>query len=584
MFSELSILPQKATTRSGVASDYETVAGSSFPFRSRISSGVAMKSRVVLLVAASMLLTGTALRGQESICQLFSHLVEGDAGRKAILTGDLIISKDLAAIGAADCDNQYISNHYLWPTGLSLRPSPDITPERLQQFRQAATKADDLRRAGKIVSASGSFSGRLRMAPSGGYPGELIFDSFENLSVETLPDPATLPVIPICDLFQNLSAWKGKRVAVRGEFVSTMEGAWISGRCRGGFVTNGYRWPVFLTFGEPAYYSTETAKLYDTKWPPVPEGEEALEGRFSVVKTATFVGLLRMRSEYSAVCREDGSYITNGFGHLNGAAAELAVERVLNSDLSLPPGNDVHDDYEEEHCTPPNLPALCAAVQSLERAASLGCVDQLRRFLAKDGIDSKDGSESPALNKAISSGNEAIVKLLIQNGAPVNPAQVSFSPPLSEAANWRQYGIMKLLLKSGAKVDGVDSHGQTYLASYGFFFPRVLRILLEAGANPDATDREGQTALMQAAGYGYEESVKILIGHHADVNFRDHKGRTALMHACAGGYVDAIPLLLENGADANARDDDGKTALDLAQMSKNKAAMKLLSAAVKQSE
>jgi len=140
---------------------------------------------------------------------------------------------------------------------------------------------------------------------------------------------------------------------------------------------------------------------------------------------------------------------------------------------------------------------------------------------------------------------------------------------------------MKLLLKSGARVDGLDSHGQTYLASLGFFFPQVLRILLEAGANPNATAREGQTAVMQAAGLGFEESVKILIEFHADPNLKDHKGRTALMHAAMGGYVDAIPLLLDNGADANVRDSEGKTALDLALTSKKQIAIKLLSAAKK---
>jgi ankyrin repeat protein len=532
-----------------------------------------------------MLFMADPLCGQESICDLFSHLVEGADGRQVILTGDLIISKDLAVLGSADCDNQYISNHYIWPTGLSLRPSPDITHEKLQQFREAAAKADGLRRAGRTISASGSFSGRLRMVPSSGYPGELVFDSFENLSVEVLPDPGELPVIPICDLFQNLSAWKGKRIAARGEFVTTMEGAWISGRCKGGFVTNGYRWPVFLTFGEPAHHSTETGTLYESKWPPVPKEEEALEGRFSVVKTATFVGLLRMRSEYTAVCRADGTYITNGFGHLSAAVAELAVERVLNLHLSLPPASEEDsDDYAAERCRPPNLSELCARVQSLGQASSQGCVDEVRRFLAERGIDSKDGSESPSLSNAIRSGNEAIIKLLIQSGAPVNPTQVSFSPPLSEAAHYGQMKIVKLLLKAGANVDGVDPRGETYLASYGFFDPRIMRILLDAGANPNATDQEGQTAIMRAASYGYEESVRILLEHHADVNLRDHKGRTALMHAAMGGYADAIPLLLENGADAGAHDNEGKTALDLAQISRNKAAIKLLSAAVKESK
>ena len=163
----------------------------------------AMKFKVMLLVAASMLFPGRAFCAQESVCELFSHLTKDADGRKVILTGDLIISRDLAVIGAADCDNKYISNHEVWPTGLSLRPSSDITPERLQQFREAVLKADDLRHSGKTVGASGTFSGRLRMAPSGGYPGELVFDSFENLSVEALPDPGTLPVIPICDLFRE---------------------------------------------------------------------------------------------------------------------------------------------------------------------------------------------------------------------------------------------------------------------------------------------------------------------------------------------------------------------------------------------
>jgi ankyrin repeat protein len=72
-----------------------------------------------------------------------------------------------------------------------------------------------------------------------------------------------------------------------------------------------------------------------------------------------------------------------------------------------------------------------------------------------------------------------------------------------------------------------------------------------------------------------------LIEYHAQVNLKDRKGRTALMHACAGPYVDALPLLLENGADPNVRDAEGKTALDLALISNNQSAIKLLSAVKK---
>jgi hypothetical protein len=183
-----------------------------------------MKYRLVLLVAVFILLASIPLRAQESVCDLFSHIVEGADERQVLLTGDLIISEDSAVLGAADCDDRFVSRDYQWPTALSLRPSPNVTPAQLQQFHEAGAEADRLRQTGKIVSASASFSGRLRMVPVGGSPGELIFDSFENLKVQALPDPRTLTVVPICDLFQNLSAWKQKRVAVRGELVRTMEG------------------------------------------------------------------------------------------------------------------------------------------------------------------------------------------------------------------------------------------------------------------------------------------------------------------------------------------------------------------------
>lgn len=353
-----------------------------------------------------------------------------------------------------------------------------------------------------------------------------------------------------------------------------MEGAWITGRCKSGFYTNGYRWPVGLDFVTSAFSGSP-------EWPHAAKSSEDLSGRYSVVTSATFVGILRTRQQYSAVCRADGTYLTNGFGHMNGAAAELVVDSILSLEITPSPASDTADDSDSERCTPPNLAALCAGVHSLAEAARTVCVDQVRQFLAKDGVDVKDGSESRALDDAIRSDSETIVKMLLQAGAPLNPERPVLQPPLFEAASLRRIAILKLLLDSGAKADGLDSLGTTYVASYGVFDPQILKILLDAGANPDATAQEGQTALMMAADFGYEESVNILLTHHAQVNLSDQEGRTALMHACAGRFVDAIPLLLEHGADTSARDNNGKTALDLAQASKNQAAIRLLSAAIK---
>lgn len=538
-----------------------------------------MKAKLMLFVAIALLAAATPLLGQQSVCALFSHL-EGADGQRVMVTGDLIISKDLAVLGAADCDNRYIFREQEWPTALSLRPSPAVTPAQLQQFQNAGVEADRLRQAGKTVGASASFSGRVRLAESGDFPAELTFDSFENLKIEALPDASTLTVIPICDLFRNLPAWKGERIAVRGEYVSTMEGTWIVGACKGKFVTDGYRWPVALTYASPAYYSQAMARLDEANWPSASEGGSSRETSY-VDKTATFVGQLRMRSEYSVSCQRDGRYVGNGFGHLNAAAAELLVEGMRNVETTERSDTEyAAKDAAAQRCTPPDPATLCLKAESLVRAAEKGCTDRVREFLAKAGIDSKNGGESMALRAAIHSGNESIVKLLVDAGAPLDPVGVTRSP-LGEAALSWQVGIVKLLLASGAKVDSLDHHGVSFLDESHLFDPSLLKILLEAGAKVDATDTFGETVLMRVSGYGYEQTIKVLIEHRPDVNLKDKKGRTAVMHAAASCCSHAVRLLLDNGADPNARDNDGKIALDLAHASNNLDAIAALSVATK---
>ncbi len=538
-----------------------------------------MKAKLMLFVAIALLIAATPLLGQESVCTLFSHL-EGTDGQHVMVTGDLIISKDLAVLGVADCDNEYIFRQRVWPTALSLHPSPAVTPAQLQQFQNAVVEADRLRQAGKTVSASASFSGRIRLAESGDFPAELTFDSFEHLRIEALPDASTLTVIPICDLFRDLPAWKGKRIAVRGVFVGTTEGSWIVGACNGKFVTDGYRWPVALNHGSPAYYSRAMARLYDANWPSPSEGGPSRDTPF-VNKTATFVGQLRMRSEYSVSCQPDGRYVGNGFGHLAGAAAELLVEGMRNVETPERPDTEyAARDAAAQRCTPPDPATLCSKAESLARAAEKGCTDRVREFLAKDGIDSKNGRESTALRAAIHSGNEPLVKLLLDAGAPLDPVEATRSP-LGEAVLSWQVGIVKLLLASGAKVDSVDHHGISFLEESYLYNPVLLKVLLEAGAKVDATDAFGETTLMKVSDFGYEQTIKVLIEHGADLNLKDNKGRTAVMYAAASCCSHAARLLLENGADPNARDNDGKTALDLAHASNNLDAIAALSVAQK---
>jgi hypothetical protein len=310
-----------------------------------------MRLKAYLIVAA-MLLPKLNLSGQESVCHLFSHLAPQTDGRQLVLTGDLIISKDIAVLGSWECDNQYISQQTLWPTAVLLRPSDQLSASEHQEFEKVAIKLDTLRSEGKVVNATARVAGKIKVVSKGWLPAELVFDSFESLAIDVLPDPASLPVTPICSLFQDLRAHEGKRIAVRGELVTTMEGQWIVGRCQGAFVTDGYKWPVVLNFGRPALCSEETSKICDAQWPSkVPQNPEYMVGGYSDgATTATFVGRLRMRPEYHAVCTSRGWYSGNGFGHLNGAAAELIVEKIVNAEATLPRTKNEPANHDSERC------------------------------------------------------------------------------------------------------------------------------------------------------------------------------------------------------------------------------------------
>ena len=162
------------------------------------------------IVIAAFVLTAGSTFAQKSVCELFRDLPAND-GARLIITGDLLISKDLTALGAADCDHRYVSDHHQWPTAISLQPAPGASGDQLRRIKDAAVEADRLRLAGKTVNASATFAGRLRVAPVSDFPAELIFESLEDMKVEALPDAAGLPVISICDLFQSLPATNGLR-------------------------------------------------------------------------------------------------------------------------------------------------------------------------------------------------------------------------------------------------------------------------------------------------------------------------------------------------------------------------------------
>lgn len=105
---ELSSRSLRHTRRAGSTHSTHPTAGI-LTICGKLASRAAMKPMIRSLVLSTILITATALHAQESVCALFSHLGSAD-GSQVVVTGDLIIAKDIAVLGAADCDNRYTRN------------------------------------------------------------------------------------------------------------------------------------------------------------------------------------------------------------------------------------------------------------------------------------------------------------------------------------------------------------------------------------------------------------------------------------------------------------------------------------------
>lgn len=524
-------------------------------------------------IAALAIFHAIPAQAQQSVCDLFKDLESHD-GAQVVVRGELFLDAERAALGATTCGPRFRSNQI----AIALKPSPKVPQKQLRELRSRAAEIKKLDADGRTVAASGTFSGRLMLQPNNTIPARLTFDDVRDIAVEALPPAKALPVIPICDLFQNLVAFKGQRIAVRAENVGTTEGSWLSGNCKSNIITGGHRWPVLISLGVPDYYGPDASlfRIHEDRRHPDPPG---LQSRNNVARTATYVGLLQVKDRYEGICRADGSYVSFGYGHLGAAAAELIVESVYDAEVLT--RRQVKDTDPDPPCEPPNHAALCASSTSLFEAATNDCPDRVKEVLAAQGLDARNGGPSWALSAAIRSGHESVVALLIQAGAPVNPATTDdWSKPFFVALNWRRHRVLEALVKAGVDVNQKDRDGAPWLSTFGQFDTQASKILLDAGADPNGRDSSGGTALMHASGQGYDEEVKALLEHHANVNLKDSRGRTALMYGAESQYVDAIPLLLAHGADPRWRDVDGQTALDLAKKSGNQVAIELLESAL----
>jgi len=151
-----------------------------------------------------------------------------------------------------------------------------------------------------------------------------------------------------------------------------------------------------------------------------------------------------------------------------------------------------------------------------------------------------------------------ILKALIDRGADVNESDGVFKgTPLSAAAAYaRKPEIVTELIKLGA----------------------VILTLLEQGSILEEKNPNSETALMLAAKSNpSKEIIDVLIKSGAKLEQRNSNNETALLIAAIHNTTKGIiSILIENGANINQLNNDGHSVFDLAELNRNKVAIKEL--------
>jgi ankyrin repeat protein len=239
---------------------------------------------------------------------------------------------------------------------------------------------------------------------------------------------------------------------------------------------------------------------------------------------------------------------------------------------------------------------------SLHRASYNGH-EAVVRLLLKNGaaLEAKDSEKQTPLFLAAANGRKAVIQLLLEDGAALKAENRKRQTPLFLAAINGHKAVVRLLIERGAAFEGRDSAGQTPLllaAANGN--EEIVHLLLEKGAEIDCRDYYGRTPLSLAVTNGHKSIVRVLegaedqtrlfwaakMGHETDVQLLLEKGarlesknsfgQTALSWAAGFGREGIVRLLLKNGAEPNFKDKYGRTPLSWAARAGHEATVRQL--------
>jgi ankyrin repeat protein len=126
---------------------------------------------------------------------------------------------------------------------------------------------------------------------------------------------------------------------------------------------------------------------------------------------------------------------------------------------------------------------------------------------------SASGGQPTPMGMAVRNGDLAVVRTLLDLGAPVEGASSEPWSSLESAVQNNRPDLVQLFLARGANVNLVDKAGYTPLllaASIDFGDTAIIELLLAAGARIDARNPDGKTAVDLAREYQHTRFIGIL--------------------------------------------------------------------------
>lgn len=174
------------------------------------------------------------------------------------------------------------------------------------------------------------------------------------------------------------------------------------------------------------------------------------------------------------------------------------------------------------------------------------------------------------LHYAVQNGHLNVAKILILNGAKVNPTDIDDRTPLLLAVHFNQLDIAEFLMQQGGDPNIRDLDGLSplfYAAAYGDYFMTDMFLFYEG--KQDVKDQTGKNPFLAAVWGGFPAIARLLLNYGAELRSGDQDGNNALMLAVMNQDTVMADSLLAWGIDIHQQNQRRHTALELALQSQD---------------